>query len=548
MTTELLGFVVSTMERLNCPRSLTLAIMARHGMWREALELPCEPAVYADSEAYFFSAQSHAFIKKLDCIPGWGARQRRDACVAKWWESEHACAASNLRLKPFLMNESTGSSDERIYAFIERVRKNVLDILGESLPLTWEGKFGPGATVSDNKAHTTVPDKTSSIPTFTPNALYHLVPWSGTLWATSVAGLGKTPKSVRGNSFFTVPKDSTIDRPCAKEPSINGFFQLGLGAVMKRRLARAGLDLQYGKEIHMQAACRGSLDGLSSTIDLSSASDTVCRNLVKLLLPPRWFQALDSLRSPTTLIDGKTVVLEKFSSMGNGFTFELETTLFAAIVQACVPGGILGYDVLVFGDDMIVPTSSYVDCVAALRFFGFKPNLKKSFGTGPFRESCGGDYYNGVAVRPHFQEIIPNEPQHYISLANGLRRSCMGGSIPSSRWAAGRRLWHDAVDKLPSHIRSCRGPSSLGDIVLHSPEWRTRWRSSIGYVRVYRPLRPNLARVNGFSDGAILAACTYGAVSDPPWSSISGRFPSDSRRGWALRGATGYKLGWTAFS
>ncbi len=547
MTAELLDYVVSTMERLDCPRSLTLAIHARYGAWKELLELPLYPGDYGCAESYFLAAQSHALLKKLTCIPTSGASERRKKCVEKWWASEHACAKTNLRLDPFLRNELNHSDDERIYGFIDRVRKNVVEILGESPPPTWEGRFGPGATVSDNSAHTTVPDKTSSTPTLTPNALYHLVPWSGTQWATSVVSLGKAPEIVRGNGFFTVPKDALIDRPCAKEPSLNGFFQLGLGALMKRRLGKAGLDLRHGKEIHVQAAQAASFNGLNATIDLSSASDTVSRNLVKLLLPYRWFQALDSLRSPFTVIDSDVVRLEKFSSMGNGFTFELETVLFASIVQACCPGSILGVDVLVFGDDIIVPSSSYCECVAALRFFGFSPNPKKSFSTGPFRESCGGDFFQGVAVRPHFQEIIPNEPQHYLSLANGLRRSGMreGGA---SRQAVVRQLWFWSIDHLPKHIRDCRGPEALGDIVLHSPEWKTRWRGQIGYVRVYRPCRPLLARVNGFSDYAVLAAATYGALSDPPWRAIEGRFPSDSRRGWALRGATGYKLGWTAYS
>jgi len=518
-------------------------------MWKEILkELPLDPGLYSSSEAYFFAAQAHALIKKLDVIPGWDASVRRSECLKRWWQSEHACAKTNHRLSRFLLNESLDPSDELIYAFIGDVRKNVEEILGLAPPSTWEGRFGPGATVSDGAAHSTVPDKMSSVPTFTPNALFHLVPWSGTLWATSVVALGRNPSVVRGNVFFTVPKDSTIDRPCAKEPSINGFFQLGLGAVMKRRLEKAGLDLRNGKKIHMREACRGSLSGLSATIDLSSASDTVCKNLVKLLLPDRWFQALNSLRSPTTVVDGRTVYLEKFSSMGNGFTFELETVVFAAIAKACAPDSILGHDVFVYGDDIILPSSSFRECLAALRFFGFEPNRKKSFGNGPFRESCGGDYFNGTAVRPHFQEVIPHEPQHYISLANGLRRASVGETITGSRWSVVRRLWLDTVGFLPSQIRFCRGPEVLGDIVIHSPEWRTRWRSSIGYIRAYRPLRPSVARVNGFADVAVLAACTYGALTDPPWSSVGGRFPSDRRRGWPLRGATGYKLGWVSFS
>ena len=551
MTAELNEFVISAMESLDCPRSVTLSIMARYGMWRELLELPLSPGDYADPEAYFLAAQSHAFVKKLDCLPGFGAAERLKTCIDKWWASEHACAKTNLRLMPFLLNESSDPAEEAIFGFIGRVRKNVAEILGSSPPPTWEGCFGPGATVSDNAAHTTVPDKMSSIPTFTTNALYHLVPWSGTMWATSVVGIEKSPERVRGNVFFSVPKDSLTDRPCAKEPSINGFYQRGLGIVMAAKLARAGLDLRYGKDRHMQDACEASYNNLAATIDLSSASDTICRNLVKLLLPNGWFEALSALRSPTTLIGGKVVFLEKFSSMGNGFTFELETAIFAGIVMACCPGSVLGGNVMVFGDDIIVPVEFYDECVWALRFFGFQPNPKKSFGSGSFRESCGGDYFHGVAVRPHFQEILPYEPQHYLSLANGIRRACQGGN-PLARWARLRRVWLRTVDQLPSEIRACRGPEALGDIVLHSPEWRRRWRGQIGFVRVYRPIGPrgrkSLGVETGFSDLAILASAVYGAVAFPPWRAIGGRFPDPKQRGWALRGATGYKLGWVPYS
>lgn len=168
MTAELRDYVVSMMERLDCPRSLSLAIMAKNGMWREALkELSCKPEDYGDSEAYFFAAQSHALLKKLDCIPGWGAAERIAECKKVWWASEHACARTNLRLQPFLMNESEDSHSERIHEFIVRVKNILVEILGDSPPSTWEGRFGPGATVSDNSVHTTVPDKTSSTPSFT---------------------------------------------------------------------------------------------------------------------------------------------------------------------------------------------------------------------------------------------------------------------------------------------------------------------------------------------------------------------------------------------
>jgi len=131
-------------------------------------------------------------------------------------------------------------------------------------------------------------------------------------------------------------------------------------------------------------------------LDLKNASDSVARRLVELLLPKRWFEVLNDLRSPTTLIGNQVVLLEKFSSMGNGFTFELETLVFLAIVLALNPAHKAGKNVFVYGDDIICPTRSSSDVIAALSFFGMTVNKEKSFTYGMFRESCGRDYFNGA--------------------------------------------------------------------------------------------------------------------------------------------------------
>jgi len=115
------------------------------------------------------------------------------------------------------------------------------------------------------------------------------------------------------------------------------------------------------------------------------------------------------LRSPKTFFKGQWHVLEKFSSMGNGYTFELETVIFSAITAAVhemVTGEAakLHQNVFVYGDDIICKTDVSLDVIAALRWFGFSLNERKSFVSGPFRESCGGDYFNGVPVRAHFFE------------------------------------------------------------------------------------------------------------------------------------------------
>jgi hypothetical protein len=85
--------------------------------------------------------------------------------------------------------------------------------------------------------------------------------------------------------------------------------------------------------------------------------------------------------------------------MGNGFTFPLETLIFWSLAAACCPQD---SDATAYGDDLIVPTECYPLLVEVLVALGFVVNLTKSYHTGPFRESCGKDYFRGTDVRPYY--------------------------------------------------------------------------------------------------------------------------------------------------
>ena len=201
--------------------------------------------------------------------------------------------------------------------------------------------------------------------------------------------------------MFTVPKNSDIDRCACKEPDLNMFLQKGLGNQIRRCLKRAGIDLN-DQAINRELARVGSIDGSLMTLDLSSASDSVCTELVRLVLPPDWFYYMNLVRSPITMIDNERHENEMFSSMGNGFTFELESLLFYALARATAYFGGWKGRISVYGDDIIAPTGMYDDLVSALRFCGFRTNESKSFATGSFRESCGGHWDAGLDVTPFY--------------------------------------------------------------------------------------------------------------------------------------------------
>lgn len=502
--------VLRLFEDLATPISLKVSILWRYGEWDQLAAMRLGPEHYLEAEHYWRDSVAVNLVRKLRELPT--TCDRKAVAEENFLLAEVQCFRSNLRLLPYLSPGLPGT-DEDVCAYIVRARKIAARILGPC-PAQVVGRHGKGATYGDRGAYTTVPHKMSSEPTITPHAWPYHFQWIGTLWSKAVAVSGKGPMYVPGNRFTTVPKDAEKDRGIAVEPSINIFYQLGYGRAIRRRLRDAGINLRLGQEIHKRVACEASISGALATMDLSNASDTICSNLVKLLLPANWFESLNDLRSKKTFFQGRWHLLEKFSSMGNGFTFELETLIFAILVLALDPSGedlILGENVFVYGDDIIVPTTYSRAVIATLSFFGMSVNKRKTFVDGPFRESCGGDYFYGVDVRPHHMEESPNEPQQLISLANGLKRTSKG---VASRAESIRRAWFGVLDGLPSHIRSCRGPSDLGDLCVHDDEirWRIRWRSSIRYIRVYRPAKYRKVPWSNFRPDVTLASADRKSV------------------------------------
>lgn len=52
-----------------------------------------------------------------------------------------------------------------------------------------------------------------------------------------------------------------------------------------------------------------------------------------------------------------------------------------------------------FGDDIVVVAQAYQPLCRLLELLGFEVNTEKSFDDGPFRESCGSDWFSGHFVR-----------------------------------------------------------------------------------------------------------------------------------------------------
>ncbi len=203
-----------------------------------------------------------------------------------------------------------------------------------------------------------------------------------------------------------VPKTADVSRMICVEPSLNMFFQLGLGRLMEDWLEESfGISMSHQPDINRRLARVGSTEGSFSTIDLSSASDSISLSLCKEVLPQWLYATLCDLRSDSTKVGSERLRLEMMSTMGNGFTFPLQTILFSCIIRAAhrvadIPlFDRVGRNWSCFGDDLICDTRAYRNVSRLLELTGFTINPSKSYFEGPFRESCGTDWLLGQPVR-----------------------------------------------------------------------------------------------------------------------------------------------------
>lgn len=404
---------------------------------------------------YTLARQVHALLQKQEWLD-LGLKPREKA-EEKFWQMEKRCSETNATLDARQLTADT-------WKVIHLARRKIEHILGrvpkyEQLMFS----FGPGATttVKGSKANA-VAKLSSSLA-----CSLDLLPVVGSLlaqapyWAWCRAGLppsGAWQVSneemlanleqhlfdegllmgslaeysrhifldvlVHAGKLDFVPKDARSMRPIIIEPILNGFAQKGIGNYLKSRLERCvGLDLK-DQEPNKLAALKGSIDGTIATVDLSSASDTVSWSLVSLLLPESWLDFLALHRTGDVQVGDKAIQLEKFSSMGNAFTFELESLIFFSLAHSV--STVLGLDSSVvrsFGDDIIIPNEAYSLLANVLNELGFIVNDEKSFHTGPFRESCGADWLNGKSIRPYYAKKAWSEQTLY-TFHNFLVRNC----------------------------------------------------------------------------------------------------------------------------
>lgn len=205
--------------------------------------------------------------------------------------------------------------------------------------------------------------------------------------------------------IILVPKDSRGPRLISCEPLEFQWIQQGLGRAIVKHVERNDLtafNVHFTDQgPNQKGALLGSLTGKYATLDLNEASDRVSVGLVRLLFPEPLLSALLACRSLSTVLpDGRKLFLNKYAPMGSALCFPVLALVVWSLLTAAAPDADTREGILVYGDDVVVPSGFAAHATSALEAFGLKVNVDKSYSTGFFRESCGVDAYRGENVTP----------------------------------------------------------------------------------------------------------------------------------------------------
>ena len=358
-----------------------------------------KPDVQMDVPVYCQHAQLEALFKKDQDLTS--PINQEQAALSSFFESEESCQTVNFNLTNGCIPARINGPDAS--AILHYAREKIASILGDVPALSdLDLSFGPGASTSCRKM-TSARYKLSADPSISNSLIANKLLFKELLAELPHIAAADTTWRVQPGKLEFVPKNYKTLRSICLEPTYTSMIQRGVGTLMKQKLKRCGIDL-YDQSINRDRARMGSTSEHDyCTIDLERASDSVASQLVAELVPFEWYDLLSSIRSDfIELPDGSITEIHKFSSMGNGYTFELESMIFYALSFGISRHYNLSFDLTVYGDD-IVTNKALADRILDLfPVFGFSVNVEKSFLDGPFRESCGFDALHGIDVRPFF--------------------------------------------------------------------------------------------------------------------------------------------------
>jgi len=389
--------------RLDTPVSLGAYLRLKYSEYESLVSMEISPGDYKDAISFRSDYLAVEYLSKFSGFPK--LADTKKVAISAFKTAEKTCQSTNQRL-----SRGRGRIPLPVSPVLFLAARKISTLLGD-LNYDWLDlcKWGPGVTQSlsgsvtiDNKLREKQLSITESALPFARATIGCDLHW---LRSRGINALGPVSllrsefQIVNGARFTTVPKNAKTDRGIAIEPTLNQFLQGGIGIYIRSRLRRVGVNLK-DQGINQRAAAV-ALEKSLATVDLSAASDSISGSLVLELLPLPWYHLLDQLRSKSISVDGEWVSMEKFSAMGNGFTFELESLIFWAIAQSCIElTSSRNIRAIVYGDDIILPSESLPLLQETFDWVGFSINRKKTHHNSLFRESCGVHYFDGIDVTP----------------------------------------------------------------------------------------------------------------------------------------------------
>ena len=300
-----------------------------------------------------------------------------------------------------------------------------------------------------------------------------------------------------------VPKDSRGPRLISAEPLEYQYIQQGVANVVvhlleSNRLTKGHINFA-DQGVNQALALRSSMTRVLSTIDLKDASDRVSTELVNRIFAkaPILRKALMATRSSATQLPNGTVVqLNKFAPMGSALCFPVQAVCYwaicvtALIADGYTPRRALGL-VYVYGDDILVPTSSFESVTKALEAAGLVVNSKKCYRNSYFRESCGMDAFHGVQVTPlrlHKLFVYGRNGESYAAHVHAVNAFRQRGYERTSNFLLSEitKVYGEVPAGLPTSSYPCvHMPLASATLDNVRRGLRTRWNHSLSCNEVF---------------------------------------------------------------
>lgn len=382
---------------------------------------------------------------------------------------------------------------------VHDVADRIATSLGHFCPHEWRSKHGPGAVAdaSGKQYKYDFPSwslRLEAVFPYSEFAYANFGEWGDTIRHGKVASDEEIPAMV-----LTVPKSQKAPRIIAKEPTANMWCQQIVRDYLERRI----MATPVASSIHFRdqtyngrAALLASQSGKHWTVDLSDASDRLSLWLIERLFRRNkpLLEAFNASRSTYCYVPrrggNELLKMKKFAPQGSATTFPLQTIVYTILaVSSCLHARgwkvttrnikKVSREVLVFGDDSIIPEDAGNQYLQLMEYCGFTINHSKTFGIGKFRESCGVDAYDGVDVTPAYI-VNPFRESDPSSVASTVE--CSNNFYLKGFWHAASALESTLPSWTRKHLR-ITGPGDgsfgLSSFVGSRPPAIKRWNSDL---------------------------------------------------------------------